>query len=1350
MVNINNITSQKEQIPLDTSALNIIKGRLEPYIYAFRIESFPPSYKIGDTFRGVDVRINEWRNIYSGLSLVHKSDWEWSAMIKDKFFRDHAVHKYLEDEKGRKAMEQAAFGSNHYSSEFYLDTDIKDIDDAITYIRLNASLPSMPYKLYSVDTLKEIEEGFSRDMSLKLRDNQEEVVGNFLSAYRNGRNNLLMYAVMRFGKTFTALCCAQRINAKTVLVVSAKADVATEWKKNVQGIKEFEGFEFFDKKNLNKLNFEKESSQGNTIVLFLTLQDIQGLKIKAKHKKIFDTGRIWDMLIVDESHFGARGPQYGLPLMNAEKEDIQEDKVSKGESAENLDEELKHLKRKVTLHLSGTPYRILMSDEFKDDDLIACVRYPDIIKARDTWFESNIDSNHDDDTKVEEWDNPYFGFPQMIRFAFNLNEESLKIIKEMEDEGASVKFSELFSPVSRRKKSKSDSYKTFRHEKEVLSFLQVIDGTKDDANVLGFLDNERIKQGKLCNHVVMVLPFKASCDSMAALIENNRDKFKNLCDYKIINIAGLDAKDKTEVLARRISDCEFKGEKTLSLTVRKMLTGVTVPEWDTMIHLKETYSPEEYDQAAFRLQNQFIKTYRNSDGSIVKYDMKPQTIFVDFDPQRMFRLQEQKCSIYNSSTQIRGKQDLKDFVADELAYSPIIFLDHHKLRQINAVDLMDEIRKYAQARGIPEEAETIPIDINLLKNEDILQAIFHLNKIDSKNGISQKANALNGKGDDGKPTKDSSSEGEGINAKTNKEKKKEQENIAKKLATYYSLILYFAFLTPDRVTSIKDIINKLDSAENSKIAQHIGLDKNILEIIASSQPWTLFGLNKSINDTNHTSHLSGLSPDEMINIVLKRCNRLSESEIVTPTKIADEMVALLPDNLFEGDGVVLDIASKQGEFAVALKKRYGRKYPEECKTRIYSLCTSGLAYEFTRKTYKYLGFDIDNIISEKTSYDIIANKLADKKNGKFPTVKEILGKDVKINTIIGNPPYQELKATDKATSNAAFASAIYPLFIDMVCSLSPNYVSLITPSRWMTKQGQGVSDKWVESILKRNDFSVIHDFPDAAMCFPSVEIKGGINYFLLCPGKVKTCEFFSHNSQGVISSIGKLDEFDAGIVVRDALAKDIISKVIAKEGRSYFKTSSFASMVSPKHYFDRNEQLSSNWKGYVKKKDENHCIKYYLNKSLEKCGYAWISKDDIPKGHQTIALHKIYLPMAGGTGNDSQILGIPFYGEPNSVCSYTYLVIGYDSKKHKLSMDQCLNVLKYIKTRFFRYMVSIKKKTQNTTRNLFQFVPMQDFSSNDDIDWSKNVEEIDNRLYEKYALSTKEITFIKSMIKKMD
>ena len=420
---------------------------------------------------------------------------------------------------------------------------------------------------------------------------------------------------------------------------------------------------------------------------------------------------------------------------------------------------------------------------------------------------------------------------------------------------------------------------------------------------------------------------------------------------------------------------------------------------------------------------------------------------------------------------------------------------------------------------------------------------------------------------------------------------------------------------------------------------------------------------------------------------------------------------------------------------------------------IFVICNTPMAVGITRRTL--FGFrQIEkkaNIKAEK----LIERTISDQES-LIENIKSIgywkgntSKKDMKFNSIIGNPPYQEIKATEKSSTNSAFASALYPSFIDLSLNLTPDYISLITPSRWMTKQGQGISNEWVDKMIKCNQYVCIHDFPNANDCFENVEIKGGINYFLIKTAYSGKCAFTTHTQGLDVTNTDYLDPIGSGIVVRDQNAMSIINKIVEVEG-NYFIEKSFSSLVSPKHYFDRNELLNSNWKGYSKYKDDEHCIKYYLNKNLEECGYGWVKLSDIPKGHETISLCKIYIPMAGGTGNDAQILGMPFYGEPQSVCSYTYLVIGYDKELHNFSESECKNIISYIKTKFFRYMVSVKKKTQNTTRDLFQFVPIQDFSDKSDIDWTKDVDNINTQLYLKYNLGIFEQEYIESLIKSME
>ena len=346
--------------------------------------------------------------------------------------------------------------------------------------------------------------------------------------------------------------------------------------------------------------------------------------------------------------------------------------------------------------------------------------------------------------------------------------------------------------------------------------------------------------------------------------------------------------------------------------------------------------------------------------------------------------------------------------------------------------------------------------------------------------------------------------------------------------------------------------------------------------------------------------------------------------------------------------------------------------------------------------------------------------------------------NMKFKAIVGNPPYQINKATENSTTNSAFASAIYPTFIEAACQINPNYVSLITPSRWLTKTGQGLSLEWVDKMLNCNHFISIHDFANATDCFEHVEIKGGVNYFLYSPLYNNKCNYVKHEGTSKYSHSAYLNEKGLGIVIRDVNAIDILDKVINVEG-NFYKVNSFASLVSPQHFFDKNGLLTTSWKGYSTFNNEEYNVRYYLNKTLEKSGVAWIKLSDIPKNQQVLPLHKIYIPKVGGSGNDPMVLGRPFYGEPNSVCSQTYLVIGYNEQE-PLTKIECANIIKYIKTRFFRYLVSIKKKTQDNPSSVFQFVPLQDFSR----PWT------DADLYAKYNLTNDEIAYIEQLIKPMD
>lgn len=1330
---------------IDTTILdNIIVGRVEPYIYAFSTETVPNYLKVGDTSRGVRVRLDEWRKIFPNLI----QQYQHSAQIdSNTIFRDYAVHTFLEQEKQLERLQPHTIDNlPYYSREFFKDATADDVESAIKDIIQSAHDNSGKYPLYTPNRLPQTYT-YARTEDYTPRDNQQQAIDNFKAAVEAGRTNLLLYAVMRFGKSFTSLCCAKEINARFVVIVSAKADVKEEWKKTVESHKYFEDFCFLDSEALKRnesVITDTISDPEKKVALFLTLQDLQGDGIKDKHKEVFDN--TIDLLIIDETHFGARGASYGKVLHTQKLNKAEIKKELKGldgfETLDQVENAVKELNAKIRLHLSGTPYRILMSDEFQKEDIIAFVQFTDIIDAQRQWNDEHL---KEDD--CNEWDNPYFGFPQMIRFAFNPNESSRKKMEQLRKNGITCALSELFRPHSMTNQ-KDGSHRQFNHEAEIIDLLEVIDGSKEDENLLGFLDYDKIKDGNMCRHIVCVLPFRASCDAMSLLIQNNKDRFKNLGDYEIINIAGFDDERKyksTDDVKRAINECETQNKKTLSLTVNRMLTGTTVPQWDTMLYFKGTASPQEYDQAIFRLQNQYITTFKDENGKIIKYNMKPQTLLVDFDPNRMFILQELKSQFYNVNTEVHGNAHLKERIAKELEISPIIVLNKNKLQQVTPTNITDAVREYSQTRSILDDATEIPVDNDLLNNDTLAVLLRRIEPIDAKNGLKIKPAE-----DEGDDINGDESDNSGENIETidkqpathqETEDSNDDENLEKRLAAYYARILFFAFLTESTVKSLENVIEEIQATEdNKRIANNLGLNVSILKLIqCKCNPFVLRKFDYKIENTNDLVRDESLEPIKRVEIAMRKFGRLSDSEIVTPLNVAEDVVQLLPENVFSY-GPVLDIASKQGEFTIALLKRYGL----EISDMVYSVCTSKLTYEFTRKVYNLLSISVSHIFDSFTSYDLIKQD----KNKKY-IIPQIIT-DMNFATIIGNPPYQDNQATQNCTINRAFSSAIYPNFFELGLILASHYVSLITPSRWMTKTGQGINEKWVNKMINSNHFITIHDFYDALMCFPNVEIKGGINYSLLSPKYNGPCNFVIHRPNNVTAVSATLNNHGAGIVIRDSVALSVYQKVKAIEEALSHKDS-FETLVGPQHFFDKNGKLTTSWKGYSQNQTDVYNVKYYLNKKIEPKGYAWIKKEDIPKNENVLLWHKVYMSKAfnGGDSFPHQIIGCPFYGEPESVCSQTYLVIGYNQKNHALSQIECENIIKYIKTRFFRFLVFIKKKTQDNPSSVFKFVPLQDFTADSDIDWSKSVEEIDAQLNAKYDLNHDEITFIEAMIKPM-
>ncbi len=1298
---------------VNTDILNgVIYGRVEPHIYAFTTQTVPNYLKVGDTYRPVQVRLAEWKKKYENL----QKEFEHTAKVSnDTYFRDYAIHEYLENNDFHRIQKEEFTEGVYPSNEFFRDATSKDVKDAIDDIRNSFENKDNRYAFYNTeDHLPLGEMDYERNAEWTPRDNQKAVIQKFKEAVKAGRTNLLMYAVMRFGKSFTALCCAKEMDAKLVIVVCGKTAVRDEWKINVQRPKILDGYHFVttDTLRADPNAISRMLAEQKRVVVFLTLQDLLGDDVKERHKDLFihnQQGDI-DLLIIDESHFAARSQETGKVLNGLNKETSKSELDAYDQDFIDLEEPVKLFTPKVKLHLSGTPYRILMDGEFQEEDIIAFVQYNDIIDEQHKWDNENLDK--------DEWENPYYGFPQMVRFAFNLNQSSINRLNELRNEGVEYRLNTLLCTNSLSKTGD----KHFVYGNEVLDLLKAIDGSKEDENIFSFLNYDRIQKGKMCRHIVMVLPFRASCDAMKELLSNN--DFANLGEYEVLNLAGFGCPQKysgpdyANKIKEDIRAFDSKGKKTITLTVGKMLTGSTVREWDTMIFLKDASSPQEYDQAIFRLQSQYVKTIKSEDGEEIRCNMKPQTLLVDFDPTRMFVMQNRKSLISNVNTSIRGNEELTTRLKHDLEISPIIWLNKGKLQKVVPTNIIDAVRQYSANKSVMDETLDVIVDDGVFDDAK-LKTLIEKEKEFSTSGNVFKTKPNEGEGDDvnvddmNPPTTDGTPDNQ---AQQPKEKIEDSElkSLRKKLQTYYFKLLLFAYLSDAEEKTLKDIIGRIENSEDGKrIAKHLQLDVNLIRLIREKiHPMALNELENKI------SNIDDLGEDVDVNIqgALHKFSRLSNSEITTPEWLAQKMVDALPDDV-TADSRFLNIAGKIGEFEYAICKKYG----DEVKKNIYTIPTSGLTYECTRKMCRMLGIPVENVFTDFTSYDFI-----DKTKNKDIMEKLMsFGFDV----AIGNPPYDK---EGKNTRNAP----IYHLFYDASFKLTPKTM-MITPGRFLFNAGY-TPDGWAEKMLDDRHLKLVEYIEESSQIFP-IELKGGIaiTYRDINKTYEKIGSFIKHKELGTI-----LEKVYSN--------KNGLNEIISSQGLYKF---------SEKVFEDYPNVLKVQGKGTKAKitsKSFENLPEVFIDKPFVKDAvqilglckkrrvYKWISKFYL-KPNDYCDKYNVLVPEANGSGTIGETLSNPIIAPPYVGHTDTFISIGCFN-----TSDEANACLKYVKTKFVRTMLATLKVTQHNSSGTWKNVPLQDFTSQSDIDWTKSVAEIDAQLYAKYGLSKDEINFIESIVKPME
>jgi len=494
--------------------------------------------------------------------------------------------------------------------------------------------------------------------------------------------------------------------------------------------------------------------------------------------------------------------------------------------------------------------------------------------------------------------------------------------------------------------------------------------------------------------------------------------------------------------------------------------------------------------------------------------------------------------------------------------------------------------------------------------------------------------------------------------------------------------------------------------------------------------------------------------------VLSCLANLSNDEVFTPPQLANQMLDMLPQELFQSpDTRFLDPCTKSGVFLREIAKRLivglADKIPDQQERidhimhhQLYGIAITRLTSMMSRRSlycskdasgkYSISQFDTEdgNVryrdirhtwVQGKCCYCGASQEVYDRGDELESHAYEFIHTDnpnelynnMTFDVIIGNPPYQ---MNDGGSGTGISAKPIYQHFVTQAQKMSPRYLTMIIPSRWFAG-GKGL-DEFRDSMLKNRHIKTIVDYPKSRDCFPGVDIAGGVCFFLIDKQYDGDCLLISRTGEEEYSRKRKLDEFE--IFIRDSIGLDIIHKVQAK-------TKLFMNTV----VYSRNPfGFVSSERG--REKSPNETLRLYSSG-----GIGYVSAESVIKNKDAISKYKVYIgkvnPDRGGVNNakDGKMSVITKVSviDPFELITETYLLLGvYDSKTEA---DNCAS---YYRTKFVRSLISLTLTSMNITKDNFQFVPLQDFSK----PWT------DEELYKKYGLTDEEIQFIESMIRPME
>lgn len=1344
-----------------TSKYNLI------YVYSVPLETHRGLLKIGQTHFSSDKSIEELEKNYKLLSsFANKriSDQTNTAGIEFKLehvelaikkvkknsqeyylqsFSDKDIHNVLYKSGYRKTK------INGTKATEWFQIDLASVKDAITAYKLGKNV--IKYTNNASTT------------TITLRKEQEEAIKVAQESFKSGKI-CLWNAKMRFGKTITALELVKR-NSKyaKVLIATHRPVVGSGWYedyKKVFPIEILENFLFKKHKDgsvlydFDDLRIDKENDQQieqwvkskEQFIYFASVQDLRGSKIVGgtfdKNKKVFATK--WDLVIIDEAHEG-----WETPIGKKVKEEL-----------------TKHSHTKV-LYLSGTPFNIL--DQF-DATTTFTWDYTQEQEAKLNW-----EKEHGDDH------NPYDCLPKLHMRVFDIG-ETFSEFAITELDGKYFSFSEFF----RTKQDFDKEEFTFVHEKSVEKFLNLLLGKTGNSHKNMFpFSTEEFRS--IFKHTLWMLPGVKEAKALSKMLKRN-PVFK---EFGIANVAGDgDEEDGYLEALQKVRETIDAYPYTITLSCGKLTTGVTVPEWTGVFMLSGSSktSPAGYLQTIFRVQ---------SPGTIDGKQKTDAYVF-DFAPDRTLKVIA-AAAAHTSKTSNKGmkvklsEEQTRENIERFLSFCPVLEMNTVQTITYDVNFLIKQLKSYYAEKALRTGFEDSSIYNNqllLTLDDNALKQFENLKKIvGTKNGNTGIDIGITTTGLDKpnvpttrtKPTKVplTPEQLEQLRLKREaNERRQKAISILRSISIRIPLLIYGANVKVDDQIRVGDLIKLVDDVSweefmpkgvtKELFSQYIkyydedvfieaGLRiRRILQQANEQEPTVrVQQLTKLFSWFKNPDKETVLTPWRVVNMHLSQTiggycffsAKTYDKEIDNPIFCPANGVAR---RVFFPRARILEINSKTGLYPLYMAYSMFRTHPqykkiddsklwkEVLRNNIFVICKTPMALQITKRTLGGFGDFETNVIYIE---DLIAKAKDNLKklNIEISNQFGFGGNEMKFDAIVGNPPYQEV------VNERSEQPPIYHLFYDIAFALSEK-VTLITPARFLFNAGK-TPKIWNKKMLSDVHFKVVHFEENSRSFFPTVEIKGGVAI---------TYRDTSKNFGGI------------GVYTKDNKVASILGKIKNKETRYLdsivFSNTSYKYSANLKKDFP---QLFSKTNG-GKARLSGGSSRYMASSVFEKVPELFFDKffkNSIKiigrKKNQRVEKYidrkyvvppsnfnhyKVFLSSSNGSGTFGEALTPPFLGLPNVGATETFLSIGTFFKK-----DFAENLIKYIKTKFARTMLGTLKVTQgNKNTSVWSNIPLQDFTSNSDIDWTKSIPEIDQQLYKKYNLSQGEIDFIESKVKPME